>query len=104
MIQVIYLKLGLRQKHRLLRLVILFDDLQLRLEFIIQQDAPLLRLLRMVLRNRYFEIIHRRIIVRGGRLTDDILSVRDRNGYRIALLIRKHLRAAVFRQDNRFCF
>ena len=55
----------------------------------------------MVLRNRHFEIIHWCEIVRCGGLTDNVLSVGNRDGHCIALLISKHLRATVFCQDDR---
>ena len=102
MLHIVDLELSLRQKHRFLGLIVLFDDLQLRLEFIIQQDTPLLRFLRMVLRDRHFEIIDRRKVMRRCRFTDDVLSVGNRDGYRVTLLIREHFRLSVRRQDDRF--
>ena len=103
MVHVIDFELCFRQKYRLLSLIILLNDLQLCLKFIIKKNPPLLRLIWIVFRNRHDKIIHRIKVMRRCCLTNDIFTIRDRNGYSMAFLVRKHFRLSICRQDDRFC-
>ena len=95
------LKLRVREQYIFLCLIILLDDLQLRLELFIQEHPPDLRLIREVLCYGDLEIINRVEVVRRGCFLYDISSVRDRNGQRVSPLIREKLPASVFIDHDR---
>ena len=96
-----YLKLRIRKEDRSLCLVILFDDLQFGLELLIQQHSPDLRCIRKVLRHRYPEVIHRIEIMRRCGLLHNILTIRNRDGLRISLLIREQFTTSVCIHNDR---
>ena len=96
-----YLKLRIRKEDRPLCLVILFDDLQFGLELLIQQHSPDLRCIRKVLRHRHSEIIYRIEVMRRCCLLHNILSIRNRDGLRISLLIREQFTTSVRIHNDR---
>ena len=89
-----------RNEDVLLCFIILLDDPELCLKLIIEQDTPLLRRSRMILRDGHFEIIDGCEVMGCRGLADNIFPVRDRDGNGISLLIREHLRLAVGGQHD----
>ena len=90
------LELCILLKHCLFRLLILFDDFQLRFKLFIQHHSPHLRCSWMVLCDLYNEIIYWSVVVRSRCFTDDIRSIRNRNTAGIAFLVCKDFCCTVF--------
>ena len=99
-IQVVHFEFCIGKEDRLFGLIILFHDLKLCFELIVQKDSPYLRCA-AVLGYGYDKIIYRHKIMRCCSLTDNVASIRNRDAARIAAFIGKHFCFSVFRKNGR---
>ena len=100
MIQIIYFKFCICQKHTLLCFIIFLDDLQLCLKFLIQKHTPYLRSVWVILIDCNDKIIHRFIVVFTGCLFYHVCSIRKWNRAGITLFICKHLCFSICCDNN----
>ena len=101
-IKVINTELCVFLKHRLFRLVILFDDFQLRFKFFIQKHPPYLGRIRIMLCDPHDKVIHRLIIMGRGRFPDKVCAVRKGNAAGMSFLVCKYFCRSILPNYYRF--